>query len=279
MRTTRASLLLLSTLLIASPMNACSFFVIHDGTRVLAGNNEDYQDPDTWVWYVPAEKGKHGCVYFGYGNRFPQGGMNDRGLFFDGAATKSLPVKNGKGKKKLPLMTLLTRVLEECATVPEVIEFLKAHDLSDLAPAQLLYADGTGDSVLVEGDEMIRGSGEYQITTNFYQSEVKDGRIPCERYRIIDRKLENADEASVDLVRKTLASVHNEGKHPTQYSNIYDLVNLQVYLYHFHNFEEVVVIDLREELTKGKHEARIRDLFDETFAARSYRRQWERKND
>ena len=61
-----------------SSADACSFFVIHDGTRVLAGNNEDNWNPNIWVWYVPAETTKHGCVYFGYGNRFPQGGMNDQ---------------------------------------------------------------------------------------------------------------------------------------------------------------------------------------------------------
>ena len=47
------------------------------------------------------------------------------------------------------------------------------------------------------------------------------------------------------------------------------------HLYHFHNFEEAVVIDLRAELAKGKHESRIRDLFDESFAAQTYRVQWE----
>ena len=79
-----------------------------------------------------AETTKHGCVYFGYGNRFPQGGMNDQGLFFDGAATKQLAVKNSSGKKKLPLAELFTTVLEECEDVEEVIAFLSRHDLSDL---------------------------------------------------------------------------------------------------------------------------------------------------
>ena len=104
--------------------------------------------------------------------------MNDQGLFFDGAATKRLPVRNTAGKKKLSLPKLLTTVMETCATVEEVIEFLEQHDLSRLERGQLLYADASGDSVLVEGDQMIRGSGSYQIATNFYQSQVKSGQIP-----------------------------------------------------------------------------------------------------
>ena len=113
----RVLMVLLAESFAISRANACSFFVIDDGTRVLAGNNEDLWNHDTWVWYVPAEKTKDGCVFFGYGNRFPQGGMNDQGLFYDVAATKVLPVKNGSGKKKLPLAKLLATVMEECANV------------------------------------------------------------------------------------------------------------------------------------------------------------------
>lgn len=37
----------------------------------------------------------------------------------------------------------------------------------------------------------------------------------------------------------------------------------------------VMLIDLREELAKGTHESRIRDLFNESFAAHHYRVRWE----
>ena len=64
-----------------------------------------------------------------------------------------------------------------------------------------------------------------------------------------------------------------EGATPTQNSNIYDLVNLRVYLYHFHNLEEVIIFDLPEEFAKGIHESPIRDLFNDTFMACDYRTQ------
>jgi hypothetical protein len=265
----------LAGLMVVSPANACSFFVVHDGTHVFAGNNEDNDKSNTWVWYVPAEESSYGCVYFGYGDRFPQGGMNDQGLFYDGAATRKLPVKKGAGKKKLSLPKLFTTVMEKCASVEEVIELLEQYDLSRFERAQMLYADASGASVLVEGDKMIRGSGSYQISTNFYQSQVRNGKIPCRRYSTIDKILKAKGSASVDLVRSALAASHQEGVTPTQYSNIYDLVNLRIHLYHFHNFEEAVVIDLREELAKGEHESRIRDLFNESFASHNYRVRWE----
>lgn len=268
----------LAGLMAISPAHACSIFIIHDGKHVFAGNNEENDNANTWIWFVPSEEKKYGCVYFGYEDRFPQGGMNDQGLFYDGAAMRRLPVTGGAGKKKLPLPVLFTTVMETCANVSEVIEFLEHHDLSRFERAQILYADASGASVLVEGDTMIRGTGNYQIATNFYQSQVNNGQIPCGRYARIDGIVKKEHEVSVELVRRALASAHQEGATPTQYSNICDLVNLRVYLYHFHNFEEPVVFDLREQLAKGKHEARIRDLFNEDFAAQDYRVKWERSH-
>ena len=66
--------------------NACTVFAVsHDGT-VFFGNNEDWKDPYTRVWFLPAENGKYGRLYLGFerfGVTIPQGGMNDQGLAFD----------------------------------------------------------------------------------------------------------------------------------------------------------------------------------------------------
>ena len=53
-------------LLPGSYLYACTGSCISKGDTVLFGNNEDWKDPDTKVWYVPAEKGKYGRVYFGF---------------------------------------------------------------------------------------------------------------------------------------------------------------------------------------------------------------------
>src|SRR5262245_64385994 len=66
---------------IASP---CTTFLASRGGVVLAGNNEDWTDKHTKIWFHPAAEHSFGRVYFGFGNGFPQGGMNDHGLFFDG---------------------------------------------------------------------------------------------------------------------------------------------------------------------------------------------------
>ena len=56
---------------------------------------------------------------------------------------------------------------------------------------------------------------------------------------------------------KILEATHQEGRFPTQYSNIYDVKNQLIYLYHFHNFQKEYKIDLKKELAKGKHSYNI----------------------
>ena len=65
------------------PAYACTAFTMSDRQSVLVGNNEDYNIPYTRVWFLPAENGRYGRVYFGYDNWSPQGGMNDQGLLFE----------------------------------------------------------------------------------------------------------------------------------------------------------------------------------------------------
>ena len=250
---------------------ACTGFVVAEGDTVLAGNNEDYWDVHTLMWFEPAEKGKYGRVYFGFANGFPQGGMNTEGLFFDGFATAPRKVKGSSGKPKFQ-GTLIDEAMATCRTVQEVIDLFQKYDLEFLEKAMLFFADKSGDAVIIEGDAFVRKEGSFQIVTNFYQSRVTSPKKPCARFNIAHEMLSVAKEYSVDLCRRVLAATHAEGKSTTLYSNIYDLEKGIVFLYHFHNFENVVTIDLARELQKGKHVVRIASLFPRTFAAEQFKR-------
>jgi tetratricopeptide (TPR) repeat protein len=107
----------------------------------------------------------------------------------------------------------------------------------------------------------VRKTGVYQIATNFVISNVKGDNYPCTRYITADKMLKNADDVSLDLVRAVLSATHQEGQYPTVYSNICDLRNGILYLYNFHNFEEVIQFHLEAELKKGKKSYDIPSLF------------------
>lgn len=263
----------LAIVLLASPAYPCLVFLVSDGKRVFGGNNEDYGDPLTRMWVVPGEIGKHGRVCFGYANGFTQGGVNDAGLFCDGLALDHEAVP--KSDKPALDGNPFDLALAECATVKDVVALFESHDRSVLTDAQLFFGDKTGDAVILEGNAVVRKKGSYLLSTNFRQSEMPPKIARCPRYDGASVLLDAMREPSVDACRKVLSATHQEGSDPTEYSNVYDLVNGKIHLYHFHDFDNVVVLDVAEEIAKGPHTVEIASLFPKKYAFAAFQRQVE----
>ena len=262
--------LLLTGALGPFPVSACTGVCAKSKDLVLVGNNEDWANPRTRIWFVPAEEGRHGRVFVGFDDGSPQGGMNDQGLFFDGFATPRLEVAPTPDRE-IYFGNPAAKALAECATVDEVVRLFDKYARPNRAV--LLFADRNGDAVAIEPEAAVRKKHWFFVQTNFYQSLTPPGAETCPRFKIATRMLEESRGAiSVDLFRRILAATHQEGNAPTQYSNIYDLSARVMYLYHFHNFENVVRIDLAEELRKGPHKLEIPALFPPTHAAEAYAR-------
>lgn len=249
---------------------ACTGFCASVRGVTLVGNNEDYNNPRTKLWFVPAGRGAYGRMYVGFDNFFPQGGMNDQGLFFDGFATERVAAAPGRESYS---GNLADKAMAECATVAEVVRLFEKYDRSFLERGILLFADRNGDATAIEPNAVVRKTGRYFIQTNFHQSRVKAEAVTCDRFKIAGGMLDRAGEnISVELFRRILAATHAEGQYPTLYSNVYDLNQRVMYLYHFHNYENVVRIDLREKLKQGKQVYDLPALFPKTFAAEVFAR-------
>lgn len=260
----KAALTLLAVLALTTPANPCSAFVVTGDGRVLFANNEDYLDPDTYAWFVPAKDGRHGAMYLGYSNGFPQGGMNDAGLAFDGFATDPHPMTQQDGKEAYASNTsLLADVMETCATVDEVVAFFERIDLRPiLTHAMLFYADASGAAVIVEGDEIIRKTGDVQAITNFYQSECEDPMKACPRYAAAMKVLEKREKNTPELCKDALSAAAQRGRSvATLYSNVFDLEARTARLYLFHDYEHPVELELDEELAKGARTLELPELF------------------
>jgi penicillin V acylase-like amidase (Ntn superfamily) len=253
-------------LLLETVVCGCTGFCVSQGETVLVGNNEDWRNRKTKLWYEPASEGTHGRVFFGFDNFYPQGGMNEKGLCFDGFATAPKKVTKSRHKPDFKGDNLLDAIMSQCATVEEVLREFDKYNLESMSRAMLFFADATGDAAIIEGDEVIRKEGSYQVVTNFYQSEVKREDVLCRRYNAADRMLAATDDVTIELCKQILDATHQEGRNPTVYSNIYDAKMRLVYLYHLHDFENVVVIDLAEELKKGRRRMDLPALFAKTAA-------------
>jgi len=245
------------------PGDACTIVMKTDGEKVLVGNNEDFLEPRTKVWFLARTDDAHGRMIWGY-DRFLdpyQGGMNERGLFIDINAIGFTGWQDDPEKADLT-DDIVDYILSKCATVDEVIAEFRAHDI-DLGWVKYVVADETGSSAILEwlnGDlHVVSREGNYQISTNYLSP--REHTEP--RYQISDQILSSQPQPTVDLIRKVLAATsYDVDLAQTVYSTICDLKNKKVYLYNFHFFEEVVIFDVAAELANGNNSIEIPSLFE-----------------
>ena len=254
---------------------ACTAFCAVGSGQVLVGNNEDFTNPRTKIRFVPATDGSYGRMYVGFDDLWPQGGMNEHGLWFDGFAA---PPIGDEGAAQLPSFpgNIIDKAMAECRTVEEVVRLFSQYNRAFLREGILMFADASGDAVSIERNAIVRKTRGHFVQTNFHQSRSRtapqDGR-----FLTASAMLERAgDRISIDLFRSILEATHQRGSAPTLYSNIYDLRARRMYLYFFHDFERVVTFDLADELKKGARVLDIPALFPtngdaEAFAAQRKR--------
>lgn len=260
-------------LLAGTEAGACTGFVFTADTPdgvVFAGGNEDFRSKEFYIWFEPAAgEDEYGSVFIGYpfsqSLYFPFHGLNTAGLYHDSfgsgrkdlGAMRDLP-EYGGGRE------LFEDVLMKNSTVEEALSFLDPyyHELYENNMA--LFGDATGRAAVKESDVVVRGGDEYFVLTNFMLSQTDQPMEACDRYRIACDMLETT-ERTLDLGRAVLSNTHNEGRNSTKYSVICDLTNRMMYIYYFHDFEEVYVLDLEEELKLGRRRFPLKDLFSEKW--------------
>jgi hypothetical protein len=241
---------------------ACSIFtVVRDG-QVLMGNNEDYILPGV-VWFVPATEGILGRVNVGFDTDFAQGSMNEKGLSFDGAALQPIAWEPDPDKETPP--NLIEKIMNECATVAEAIEYFQKYNCPFMKNSQLMFADATGDSAVIswlpeKGLSVVRIDGDHQVVTN---NRLEASGYRCQRFVKAEQTLAERKDASLETMTAVMESVHNRGPAAfTSYSTVYDLKNKKMFIYNLANFEEVVELDVLAELAKGSKKYPMRKLFD-----------------
>lgn len=260
----------------------CTILYASDGETALGGSNEDSTNPFPIVWFQPAKDGKYGGMYFGFQDFSPkavdwhsrEGGINEKGLFYDFASTEEVQVPRDPNKPDCWL--LMNKVMEECSTVDEAIKLFSEYNFREVWKGHLLIGDRFGNSAIIEPLAFIRKSQKYQIATNFLQSGADSETSTDERYMLASKLFEQSDEISIDLFRRILSDTHLEeyggSMCTTLYSYICNLKNGDVYIYNFHDYNTVVKLNIHEELKKGEHAYLISTLFPyETYSQQGYK--------
>ncbi|MFX0173768.1 MAG: carcinine hydrolase/isopenicillin-N N-acyltransferase family protein [Candidatus Hodarchaeota archaeon] len=241
-------------------VSACTIFTSSYGDTVLFGNNEDWTNPNTYIWFELSENNQYGGVYLGFNDFHSQGGMNEKGLCFD---ANGLPRISLNSHPELPYTEewVVRFLMKICTNVTEVTEMASKYNWGTSIAYQVQFVDATGDAVVISAGingelnftRKIEGEG-YLVSTNFNLANPDNGWSPCWRYNKATEMLDaidHEDDLTVEYFRDILKAVHQEGTYATKYSNIFDLKNRDIYIYKNFNFNGVVVLNLDEELAKG----------------------------
>jgi hypothetical protein len=237
---------------IPSPAITCTIFStkLEDGT-ILAGNNEDYMYSISNYMVVTApSEDSYGRICF-YNSSYIQGGMNEHGLFYDGASCPYTEVPYDSNKEQLNY-NLGDVVLAKCTSVEEVEKFFDNYNIPNGFCDHLLFTDSTGASAVFEwmGGKLHiirKGNDEkYQVVTNYWFTDPSLGGYPCDRYNTAVDLLQK-QSPSIELCATILNDTkQNWGEGGTLYSNIYNLSSKEIYVFSKGTMNTASKIDMKK---------------------------------
>jgi hypothetical protein len=260
-----------------SHVSGCTVFTVSKGDQVFFGGNDDYINPDSYYWVDPGSAQDYGAIWIGTPDNVQQG-INEKGLAYDANGLprvdtnphpERVPVTGGYGSYPI-------HILHQCATVEEVIGWVKAHQWHSYMHDQMQFADATGDAVIISAGKdgelaftrKPRGDS-FLVSTNFNVANPTNGYgYPCWRYDRATKQLSALVQQEGKLTAQdatgVLDAVHVEGGSSwTLESLVADLPNGIVYLYYFHQFDKPVVLNVAEEIANPRPPGPLSKLFPE----------------
>lgn len=274
--TVSALLMLLFLMAFHQLANACSMYKLTVGNQTMVGCNEDAWRVTSHIWFENSIKNnQYGAAFTGSrsvgNNKFaPQSGMNELGLVFSRLVAYH-PLKNSdqSGKKQITNeVQYLTDILHQCKTIEEVRQYIEMYDHSIFLDDVFIYVDKSGDYLVVEPYELIKGNAPSYVLANFCPSLTDNESARRQiRYRNGEGYVKKHGlDTSLDFCRSMSDTMHvcrNRNGDGTLLTSIWDTQKGLVNLYFYHNYDSTVQFNLSEELALGDHIISIPSLFPE----------------
>lgn len=257
--------------------SGCSIITISKGDRVFFGGNDDYINPDSWYWVEQGDSSRYGVIWIGTPDN-PQQGVNEKGLAYDANGLPRFEVN--PHSERVPVQggyyhNYIMQIMHECSTVKEVNDWVNTHQRFPYMHDQLHFADKTGDAVIISAGadgEMVftrktPGDG-FLVSTNFNVANPSNGfDYPCLRFNkaneLMRKLIDNEKPLSYLDVTNVMDAVHQESSSWTIGTLVADLVNGVIYLYYFYQFDDPVIINVKEELANPREAGPLSILFPE----------------
>ncbi|MBT4161949.1 MAG: hypothetical protein HOC70_00785 [Gammaproteobacteria bacterium] len=255
-------------------MNAfgCTMFKITKNGRTIVGNNEDWSNPHTRIWFEAGNEAEFGVAYVGFDDLNPQGAFNEAGLAYDIFAMPDKKIIEAKEKEAQP-DDLLKTIMKTSSTVEEVKAKLEIYSLKGFSKVMLLFVDKSGRYLIQEYDEFTIGEQAQYVLSNFSPSKITDhSKVELPHFQKGRSLLGQKPNLDPGYCATVLDALHQEVPYwgGTQYSTLYNLHDGTINLYYFHDYSRSVQFDLEEELAKGNHVLNIPDMFPEIESGHEY---------
>lgn len=245
----------------------------NDGNHVWVGNNEDEAPTMNYRFYfINSTNKNYGYMlwsefhnhpeYDPIMDQYPQGGLNEYGLFMDYTAIDEIPVKEDENKE-IRTKEVINDILKSCKTVEEAITFINKYNLINLASAQLYIADASGDYATVHGNYIVRKTSENFALTNYCIDESCT-KEKCWRRETADNLLNTkGKQFELEDIKNILNSTAQKSTSDiiTNYSMAVNLKTQTIYLYYKTDFSQYATIPLSSAIKKEKYFKDIQDYF------------------
>ena len=201
-------------------------------------------------------------LWYGW-DHFAQGGINEAGLFFDGAVTPLQDKLEGYGG---PKGNLGDEILANCATVKQALAYLEKKKIA-LNNAHMMFGDRSGNAVVVEwvkgARKIIYMTGNHLTMTNFLLSDTSQGNYPCYRYNAIEDQIKQLQDKNEPVSLLQVGNVlgkavqlpradKNNRTGGTLYSSFIDITDMKFILAFKLDNTKLTKLDLREAFRKNK---------------------------
>lgn len=257
----------LGAIIIPNTSFACSVLYYIDSTtgKIYVVNSEDYWlDVDAYIQIEPKSKKKFARLWYGWDN-FAQGGINEKGLFFDAAVTPVQEKIKGYGN---PKGNLGDKILANCSTVEEALIFLEKEKVA-LNKCHMMFGDKTGKAVVVEwvdGERKLHWiENNKLIMTNYLLTDPKAGNFPCYRFKSIEERITDMEKSGEEINLLKVGNTFGQAVQPpakneegriggTVYTSFINITDNQFFLSYKLSNENVIKLDLSTEFNKTKRQ-------------------------
>ncbi|MDX2444555.1 MAG: carcinine hydrolase/isopenicillin-N N-acyltransferase family protein [Bacteroidales bacterium] len=232
--------------------------------KIYVANNEDYwYDVKSYIQIIPGSKNKLARLWYGWDD-FAQGGVNEAGLFFDGAATPEQNIPEGYNDPNG--RNVGDEILAHCSNVEEAIAYLEKEKIA-ASKGHIMFGDSAGNAAVLEwinGEKkLVKLENNVLIATNYLLSMKSAGNLPCYRFQSIEDRVIKLNESKGTVDLRLFGNViagavqiprkDSSGRvFGTLYSTFINISDMEFVLVYQLDNSNITRLNLKEEFAKTK---------------------------